>query len=118
MAKEKLNAKWLYSDTGIRFKNSNKIMRLCINIMEIVLLLLFLMQIVFTPANANYLVIGVPTLCYIVGLIANNIIYKKDPSSKKYRYTAIPVYLFAWAWLSIFSPNTYVIMYICLFFSV
>ena len=111
MAKEKQTAKWLYSDTATRFANSNKIMRICINIMEVVLLALFLMQILLTT-TADYTVIGVPTVLYIVGLIVNNIIYMKDSSTKKFRYTAIPVYLAAWAWLSIFSPNTYVIMYI------
>ena len=111
MTNEKSATKWLYSDTATRFAKSNKIMRLCINIMEIVLLLLFVMQITMTT-NADYLVIGVPTVAYLAGLIVGNIIYWKDPSSKKYRYTAIPIYLLAWTWLSIFSPNAYVIMYI------
>ena len=111
MANEKIAKKWLYSDTATRFAKSNQVMRICINIMEVVLLGLFLLQITMT-SNADYLVISLPTVLYIVGLIVNNIIYIKDPSSKKYRYTAIPVYMIAWAWLSIFSPNTYVIMYI------
>ena len=111
MSKEKSEQKWLYSDTATRFAKSNQIMRLCINIMEVVLLILFLLQIIMTP-NANYFVIGIPTLLYIIGLISNNIIYLKDRSTKKFRYVAIPVYLVTWAWLSIFSPNTYVIMYI------
>lgn len=111
MAKDVQTKKWLYSDTATRFANSNKIMRLCINIMEVVLLALFLMQILLTT-TADYGVIGVPTLLYLIGLIANNIIYMKDSSTKKFRYTAIPVYLIAWAWLAIFSPNAYVIMYI------
>lgn len=79
--------------------------------MEVVLLMLFLLQILLTP-NANYAIIGIPTLLYIIGLIANNVIYLKDRSTKKFRYTAIPVYMIAWAWLSVFSPNAYVIMYI------
>ena len=111
MAKEKQAKKWQYSDTAIRFAKSNQIMCICMNIMEVVLLGLFLLQITMTT-NADYLVIGVPTLLYIVGLITNNIIYIKDRSSKKFRYTAVPVYVVAWAWLSIFSPNSYVIMYI------
>ena len=111
MSKEKQNQRWLYSDTATRFSKSNQVMRICINIMEIFLLILFLLQITMT-SNADYLVIGVPTLLYLVGLIADNIIYMKDRSSKKFRYTAVPIYMFAWAWLSIFSPNTYVIMYI------
>lgn len=108
MGKEK---KWLYSDTATRFSKSNQIMRICINIMEAVLLLLFVLQITLTP-NTDYLIIGVPTVLYIIGLIVNNVIYLKDRSSKKFRYVAIPVYMAAWAWLSIFSPNTYVIMYL------
>lgn len=111
MAKEHLGKKWLYSDTAIRYGKSNQIMRVCMNIMEVILLALFLMQITLTT-NADYLVIGIPTVLYFVGLIVNNVIYMKDRSTKKFRYTAIPVYVFAWAWLSIFSPNTYVIMYI------
>lgn len=111
MAKDKQVKKWLYSDTATRFGNSNKIMRLCINIMELVLLVLFLMQILLTT-TADYAVIGVPTLLYIGGLLVGNVVYWKDRSSKKYRYTAIPIYLIAWAWLSLFSPNAYVIMYI------
>ena len=111
MAKEKLAKKWLYSDTAIRFAKSNQVMRICMNIMEVVLLVLFLLQITMTT-SADYLVIGVPTLLYIVGLITNNIIYIKDRSSKTFRYVAVPVYVVAWAWLSIFSPNSYVIMYI------
>jgi len=111
MAKDKQGKKWLYSDTATRFANSNKIVRLCINIMEVVLLLLFLLQILLTT-TADYGVIGIPTLLYIFGLIANNVIYMKDRSAKKFRYVAVPVYLIAWAWLSIFSPNAYVIMYI------
>lgn len=111
MSKETPTKKWLYSDTWIRFAKSNQIMRICINIMEVVLLLLFLMQITLTT-SADYSVIGIPTVLYIIGLIANNVIYIKNRSSKKFRYVAIPVYMFAWAWLSIFSPNTYVIMYI------
>lgn len=111
MANEKLETKWLYSDTWTRFAKSNQIMRICINIMEVFLLLLFLLQITLTT-NANYLVIGIPTVLYAVGLIVNNVIYLKNRSAKKFRYVAIPVYLIAWAWLSIFSPNTYVIMYI------
>lgn len=111
MAKEKQNQKWLYSDTATRFAKSNQVMRICINIMEIILLVLFLLQITMTT-NADYLVIGVPTVLYLVGLIANNIIYMKDRSSKKFRYVAIPVYMAAWAWLSIFSPNSYVMMYV------
>jgi len=111
MAKKKQEKKWLYSDTKKRFGKSNQIMRLCINIMEVVLLLLFLMQITLTT-NAKYEVIGIPTILYIIGLIAGNIIYLKNRSAKKYRYVTIPIYVFAWAWLSIFGPNTYVIMYI------
>lgn len=111
MAKDKQNKEWLYSDTATRFANSNKIMRRCVNTMELVLLVLFLMQILLTT-SADYSVIGVPTLLYIVGLVIGNVIYLKDCASKKYRYTAIPIYLIAWAWLSLFSPNTYVIMYI------
>lgn len=111
MAKETANTKWLYSDTATRFAKSNKLMRLCINTMEIVLLILFLLQIVLTTTE-DYFVIGVPTLLYAVGLISCNIIYWKNRSSKKYRYVAVPIYLLAWAWLSVFSPNTYVIMYI------
>ena len=68
MAKEKMANKWLYSDTDIRFAHSNKIMRLCINLMELFLLVLFLLQILLTT-TANYAVIGVPTLLYIVGLV-------------------------------------------------
>jgi len=111
MAKEKIEKKWLFSDTATRFGKSNQIMRICINIMEAVLLVLFLLQITLTTGT-DYFVIGIPTILYIVGLIANNVIYMKDPATKKFRYTAIPVYLVAWAWLSIFSPNTYVVMYI------
>ena len=111
MSEETQEKKWLYSDTATRFAKSNQIMRLCINIMEIFLLVLFLMQITLTT-TADYLVIGVPTVLYLVGLIANNVIYMKDSSAKKFRYTAIPVYLLAWAWLCIFSPNAYVVMYI------
>lgn len=111
MAKEKQNQKWLYSDTATRFSKSNQVMRICINIMEVILLMLFLLQITMTT-NADYLVIGVPTVLYLVGIIANNIIYMKDRSSKKFRYVAIPVYMAAWAWLSIFSPNAYVMMYV------
>lgn len=111
MAKDLKERKWLYSDTATRFAKSNQIMRLCINLMEVVLLGLFLLQITMTT-TADYLVIGVPTILYILGLVAENVIYIKDSSSKKFRYTAIPIYLVAWAWLSIFSPNTYVVMYI------
>ena len=111
MAKENQNIKWKYSDPNIRYGRTNMIMNICMNIMEVVLLLLFLLQILLTP-NADYAIIGVPTVLYIVGLIANNIIYFKERSTKKYRYIAIPVYVTAWAWLSLFSPNTYVIMYI------
>ena len=98
MAKEKLGKKWLYSDTATRFAKSNQIMSICINIMEVVLLALFLMQITLTD-GVGYLVIGVPTLLYIVGLITNNIIYFRNRSAKKFRYVAIPVYVVAWAWL-------------------
>ena len=111
MSKEKLEKKWLYSDTATRFGKSNQIMRICMNIMEVVLLLLFLMQITMTT-SADYLVIGIPTLLYLVGLIVNNVIYIKDRSTKKFRYVAVPMYVVAWAWLAIFSPNSYVIMYI------
>lgn len=111
MAKDKQGKVWLYSDTATRFANSNKIALSCINIMEVVLLVLFLLQILLTT-TANYKVIGIPTLLYIVGLIADNVIYLKDRSSEKFRYIAIPIYLIAWVWLSIFSPNSYVIMYI------
>lgn len=111
MAKDIQAEKWLFSDTDTRFANSNKIMRRCINIMEAVLLVLFLLQILLTT-SADYGVIGVPTVLYLSGLIVNNVIYFKDRSSKRFRYTAIPVYLIAWSWLSICSPNTYVIMYI------
>ena len=111
MAKENQVRKWKYSDTNTRYGRTNMIMSICMNIMETVLLLLFLMQILMTT-NADYGVIGVPTGLYIIGLILNNIIYFKDRSAKRYRYIAIPVYVFAWAWLSILSPNTYVIMYI------
>ena len=110
-AKENQNIKWKYSDPNIRYGRTNMIMNICMNIMEVVLLLLFLLQILLTT-NADYAIIGVPTVLYIVGLIANNIIYFKECSTKKYRYIAIPVYVAAWAWLSLFSPNTYVIMYI------
>ena len=111
MANENLAKKWMYSDTATRFAKSNQVMHICMNIMEVVLLGLFLLQITMT-SSADYLVIGVPTVLYIIGLIANNIIYIKDPSAKKFRYIAIPVYVVAWAWLAIFSPNAYVIMYI------
>ena len=111
MAKETQLKKWKYSDANIRYGRTNMIMNIGMNIMEVVLLLLFLMQILLTP-NAEYAVIGVPTLLYIVGLIANNIIFFKERSAKKYRYVAVPVYAAAWAWLCIASPNTYVIMYI------
>ena len=111
MRNDKQEKKWLYSDTATRFANSNKIARICINTMEVVLLILFLLQILLTP-NANYKVIGIPTLLYIGGLIVNNVIYLKDRSARKFRYTAVPVYVLAWAWLSVFSPNAYVIMYI------
>lgn len=111
MAKETQVKKWKYSDANIRYGRTNMIMNIGMNIMEVVLLLLFLMQILLTP-NADYAVIGVPTLLYIVGLIANNIIFFKERSAKKYRYVAVPVYVVAWIWLSIASPNTYVIMYI------
>jgi len=111
MEKKNQEKKWLYSDHKKRFAKSNQIMRLCMNIMEAVLLLLFLMQITMT-ANANYMIIGIPTVLYIIGLIAGNTIYLKNRSAEKYRYVTIPIYLFAWAWLSIFSPNAYVIMYL------
>ena len=77
MAKENQNIKWKYSNPNIRYGRTNMIMNICMNIMEVVLLLLFLLQILLTP-NADYAIIGVPTVLYIVGLIANNIIYFKE----------------------------------------
>ena len=53
MAKEKPEKKWLYSDTATRFAKSNQLMRLCINIMEVILLILFLLQILNSYVARN-----------------------------------------------------------------
>lgn len=111
MSKDKQVKKWIYSDTATRFANSNKIVLVCLDIMEAVLLTLFMMQILIAK-NADFGVIGIPILLYFVGLIANNVIYLKDRSSKKFRYIAVTIYLIAWGWTSIFSLNSYVVMYI------
>lgn len=99
-----------FSKSEARIEVVNQMCITTLTAIEILLILAFILQIFTT--NVNYLIIGFPTVVFILGIIINWVFFLKDRSSAKLKFIFMSSFLLAYAWLNLASTGAYVMLYL------